>query len=775
MKQRHGFGINAFHLAVAVALLPLFFQAYLISTSSANVPTNDFVELVERMMRILSPGYDFRNLVFDCSMSSHCLLLPLSVHLLNASFCQWNVPLELYFGLAMAALRVVLLFLLLTERNYRQELSSSTLLWQIAYCSLGAGAVTVLLYNETSIAFGTILLAYFLGLFALRYRQESKLGLVLVLFCGFLSAMTNACDALATWLTYLIAALSLQSKHRLRTVGTIGFGAALSLLFVFYLLSSPFLSKEGMSPHQPNLVLFLESISLIYKRDLLSPALFPAGESIYGIVLAAGGLALYALLLYKYIAAKRFSTVPAFSLALAVYGLAHLAAVSLFRTSLAPWYGTYSALFWFALYALMVHAFSSSDTPFQQRGRFCLRLLSMAALLPLILANLSYKDKDAFRLSHSPASEAALRRYYQCPTYAEQNLFSYSVGEFDRVSTLARPLAAKGLAAFSNKQEVSLQSEFLFANVQFEPATSKGQCAFVDGRRQCKWNVPEKLNLAIKGKSAVFWTIDLASDISSARFVSDLDFVFTGHSCTYADGPTAKLVVYEAGDKSAPLLEKVWYSALYSQPISIDLHDFLGKSIVIELSAEADSCSTAVFSYPRLELEKSIAALASKPSKPENTDLSDSFRRPEKSDLCWSLRYEPELPAIFNIEGLKPLGRSLYLLEKQFACFTYKSNLVIDPAQFDRFYIELAADNSIKPRAVCCQLLLNGNRLESLLVPLLADEAVHGYSFELKLLDLKAGDKITGFKVLPAYLFAPNGDKNVLQIERVGFLRRKGD
>jgi hypothetical protein len=776
MSQRVWFGIKAFHLAVAVA--PLIFSAYLISSSSANVPTNDFVELVERMMHILSPGYDLKNLVFDCSMSTHCLLLPLSVHLLNARFFQWNVPLELYLGLVMAALRVMLAYLLLTEKTYRQELSSFTLLWQIAYCSLGAGAATVLLYNETSIAFGTILLVYFIGLFALRYWQESKFGLVLVLFCGFLSAMTNACDAMATWLSYLIAALAVQSKHRLRTVSTLGLGALSSSLFIAYLLSSPYLSRAGMSPHFPDLVLFLQSVSLIYMRDLVSPAAFPAVEGIYGVVLAVCGLLLYLFLLYRYAAARRvatdFAAVPAFSLALAVYSLAHLAAVSFFRDTLAPWYGTYSGLFWCSLYALMLHASISATSPFQHRGRLVWRGLSLLGLLPLLLVNLSYKDKDAFRLSHSPATEAALRRFYQCPTYAEQNLFTYTVGEFDRVSALARPLAARGLAAFAKKQEVSLQSEFLFANVQVEPASSKGYCAFVEGRRERKWNVPEKLNLAIKGKSAVYWTIDLSSEISSARFESDLDFLPALSSGRQAaEKQQVRLVIYEAGAKNAPLLQKTWQSARSSQPIAIDLHDFLGKSIVLELSADAAPSAAVVFVYPRLELVKTVrdfAALAARPSKPENTDLSDSFRRPEKADLCWSLQSDESR---FGFDGLRPLKQSAYLLEKQFACFTYKSNLVIDPAQFDLFYIEIGANQSIKPRAVCCQLLLSGNRLESLLLPLLADEAVHGYTYDLKLLGLKAGDKIIGFKVLPAYLFAPSGKDNVLQIERVGFLRRR--
>ncbi|MCA0315926.1 MAG: hypothetical protein LCH63_19055 [Candidatus Melainabacteria bacterium] len=784
MSQRVRLGIKAFQLAVAVA--PLFFSAYLISSSAANVPTNDFVELVERMMRILSPGYDLKNLVFDCSMSSHCLLLPLSVHLLNARFFQWNVPLELYLGLGMAALRVILIYILLTEIKHRQGLFSFTLLWQIAYCSLGAGAVTVLLYNETSIAFGTILLAYFLGLFALRYWQETKFGLVVILFCGFLSAMTNACDAMATWLTYLIAALALPSKHRLRTVCTLGLGAVISVLFIVYLLSSPYLSKDGMSPHFPDLVLFLQSVSLIYRRDLVSPAAFPAGESIYGVVLAVCGLLLYLFLLYRYAASRRvatdFAAVPAFSLALAVYGLAHLAAVSFFRTTLAPWYATYSAIFWFALYGLILHAAGCPDSPFQQKGRLMLRMALFLSLVPLIIANLSYKDKDAFRLSHSPATEAALRRFYQCPTYAEQNLFTYTVGEFDRVSALARPLAARGLAAFANKQEVSLQSEFLFANVKIEPACSEGYCAFVDGRRERKWNVPEKLNLAIKGKSAVYWTIDLSSEISSARFESSLDFLPSpGLGRQVAEKQQARLAIYEAGAKTAPLLQKTWQDVRSSRPISIDLHDYLGKSIVLELSADAapDSVShpasgaAVVFVYPRLALVKTVrdfAALAARPSKPENTDLSDSFRRPEKSDLCWSLQSDESR---FSFEGLRPLKQAAYLLEKQLACFTYKSNLLVDPAQFDRFYIEIGANQSIKPRAVCCQLLLSGNRLESLLLPLLADEAVHGYTYDLKLLGLKAGDKIIGFKVLPAYLFAPNGKDNVLQIERVGFLRRR--
>ena len=89
--------------------------------------------------------------------------------------------------------------------------------------------------------------------------------------------------------------------------------------------------------------------------------------------------------------------------------------------------------------------------------------------------------------------------------------------------------------------------------------------------------------------------------------------------------------------------------------------------------------------------------------------------------------------------------------------------------------MEIAVPENVRPRALCCQLVINGTELKQVFIPLLKDSKLHRYVYDLKLLELNADDNIVGFKLLPVYMYQSPGDAPPLQIEigRIGFLARR--
>ena len=54
-------------------------------------------------------------------------------------------------------------------------------------------------------------------------------------------------------------------------------------------------------------------------------------------------------------------------------------------------------------------------------------------------------------------------------------------------------------------------------------------------------------------------------------------------------------------------------------------------------------------------------------------------------------------------------------------------------------------------------------------LPLLADDSIHSYTYDLKLLSLPANARIIGIRLDPVVNGLPDG-KNLVQIEQIGFL-----
>ena len=145
-------------------------------------------------------------------------------------------------------------------------------------------------------------------------------------------------------------------------------------------------------------------------------------------MLGSIGLLLLAFLAGYYTVKRLWLKESAFALSLALFAILNLLAAAIFRPMMAPWYSVYAGFFWIAVLALLSGLQREFFAAKQIKWAVLSTLASLGCLLLLALSNLSYRDKDAFRFSHGPASEGVMRHFLDVPTYGEINLFSFTVG-----------------------------------------------------------------------------------------------------------------------------------------------------------------------------------------------------------------------------------------------------------------------------------------------------------------------------------------------------------
>jgi hypothetical protein len=109
------------------------------------------------------------------------------------------------------------------------------------------------------------------------------------------------------------------------------------------------------------------------------------------------------------------------------------------------------------------------------------------------------------------------------------------------------------------------------------------------------------------------------------------------------------------------------------------------------------------------------------------------------------------------------------------AAVTYKGALKLPMADYSHFYVRTSASVNLQPRSFAVIYALrdaNGTlQRRTVIVPLLPDEGMHSYTFDLRLNGPKAGFELVEFGILPAYAFSGIGP--TIHIEEIRLIRRK--
>jgi hypothetical protein len=189
------------------------------------------------------------------------------------------------------------------------------------------------------------------------------------------------------------------------------------------------------------------------------------------------------------------------------------------------------------------------------------------------------------------------------------------------------------------------------------------------------------------------------------------------------------------------------------QEIEIPLSDYRGKVVTILIKSKGNKNFTMdwpLLRYPVIDLE--LTPLPSQVNKPQitpaNTDLNPNLPALSLKDF----RVSPEDNDEWQISGTRSTlddPQKWFIKDAPIFEFTPPTQLRAD--EFSHFYVKLAVSADIYPRAARLYYRLNNqsefNEPSSFWIPLLTEEELHTYTYDLKLLLLPDQASFTGFKL----------------------------
>ena len=270
------------------------------------------------------------------------------------------------------------------------------------------------------------------------------------------------------------------------------------------------------------------------------------------------------------------------------------------------------------------------------------------------------------------------------------------------------------------------------------------------------------LNLLLRAPATLDWTVALPSTLRAAtlrtafargdapgtptRGAATLSIAIVG-----ADGSAHPLAVGNAAPDGG------W------QRVAATLTPFAGQTIILRFAVRGgDPAPWGAFRYPIIDLDRGDGpdtGTALAPVAPART----------AADLVFAIGD----PARWRASGLRPAadGASGHWIVTGEPDFTMIAPLAACLADYRYFSVELAAARDFFPRALQIRYRLVGQvgfpAGQALTIPLLADDALHTYTYPLHLLGLPAEARLTGLRLDPVYGAAIGGTNGV----RVGDFR----
>lgn len=781
---------------IIFTVLPIANIAFVLASTGADNLSNDYLQYVGLVDKILNGGYNWLNYIPDTFYRTHSVALPVLIHIADAHFFSWNIYIELTAGIAFALLRFALLFSALSaDLSTRQKLLLCPAMSLILFSN---SQMSVFCYGDGALTIEMSLFGFALGLWGLTRKNQPRLAICCMLLGGLISSYSWG-NGLVTWLVFLIGLLALNYRQ---PIAFIAWGVGLSLCLIPYVQALVVAPLFHAVPARAGTTI----VSLFNWRFLINMIGWPFANDIAGHAqgLAAAravgwlGLTFAAVGVLLLSMSKRVDLwrKSAPSLLLVAHGLISIWQIGVFRSLLAAWYTAVSVTFWLGLIGLACHLYrwvahrSSAEVP---AGGLKVAVRIWCLALPVVLialyttTNLTYDDKTDMLYSRSPASASALRHYRTGPTYGESLIFQWGAGNPGLVELLAEPLERHQLSVFAPKQTWSLQGDFGLDSVRLSgpyipAATAQSDKApnsppnssnkapqaiwttGVSSKESLPWYHYRRLNLLMPCGDSISWTVAIPAGVKRAELRTSATFDGTESKVqNSANNERRTPVTFTVSVKTPAEAEHMLYSYTTSQnkhswhDFSVPLTSYAGQRITIRLSSKARAGSTlaaAVFQHPVIEIEKE-SKTAEPPAvitTPSNCDLSPDFVATTDSDFLLD----------DNSVKLRALGNG-----------RLESSRLETPehlTDFSHFVIEASADSIVVPRVVTVVISTEGHeRALNFQIPLVADGKRHFYSYDLKLLPPSDGIKPSGL-----ILSATVGPKSagLLKVHSARFVRR---
>ncbi len=750
-------------LAALLTLLPILNILWIVVSTGANVVSNDYYFYVGMIDLILAGKYDWHHFFRDTFIAgAHCMALPMLVRLVIVKLTDWNVYFELYTGIVLALLKLILLhrtFTHLTANTSQQQSRwvSRAALWPcLAALTFSTSQINTFTFGDAGLQIMLVQFGCALGIWGLvRFSgtgRESWTGIALMAAGGILATLSGGGGLLA-WPVFLIGLLLLGYRKISQYIVWLSAAVVAALPYVFYIVIWP--TQPPKKPTLFNYDFILSAVGWPFTNDI-GTVYVSTPRSVQSGYLGLSFLLAGLILLWT----KRKTPVltqAAPALMYLALGLVGIWQTSLFRTSLAPWYTTAFLLFWIGLLGL-AYVFWVNRPAFFVDKASIFRSASFASAWSVMLvgavsylyftSNIAYADKAFYLNSRGPAAASCVRNYRIAPVSCEQYVFQWGGGHFQYLSDLARPLERQGISVFAPRQQWTLQGDYLLNNVRIEETPNTPQVFWSENllAKSAPVSDYKHLNLFLHSPNKLFWQVALPSNVERADFHSAIAISKDVLGSAAADGVWVEISVKEEGQTEQTVFRQHLAANEHGwQPVDFSLTAYAGRTIVICLFSNPGGNADAdwtLYRHPYIDVKLS-APVEDSPSKPFPViPTAEDATFDLKNAELWQTSKMQLVQSDSETGGKWTITRG--------GSLAYKPALNLCLADFSHFYVKMAVAPEVTPRLMRFAYRLEGQTdFAAVNLPLYNDGAMHEYTFDLKLLFLNEKAHLTGLQMAP--------------------------
>jgi len=768
-----------FLIIVLLSVIPAFRIVQFLHGNGANNVSADTLLFLPFLEKTLSGNYTWKDLFLYPIISGHLSTVPVAMLWVFAKTQGLNEFSILYFGIFLGALRVVLIFDAVAHR------SRSILKWiflpVFSALVFAPSLISVYEFELSSLQLLFSQLGLFLGVWALVRFPKTWFGVFVAAMAGWIATASHG-SGVIVWPIFFFGMIFFGFKKFVQYLFLVIVGA-LACFPYFYVvffaneiaadpttisaLADPFYHGIGVNyifgQNSPlvawfNFPLFIQGFGWPLNPDYSTSSSFLRGI-IYLVVLSFGVLSL----LFR---PRRDFRPAILGFLFIAYGILSIWLVTCYRMTLTPWYATAFMPLYIGIAALAFFAlFGKDDVREKKSSQINDRAVMAWGLFAsgmlgyfFFTSNLAIKNKSTHMQFRRPVSASCIRHYDSAPTYCESSFF-WTTGYPDYFSKFISILERYRLSVFSKRQRWTLQGDFILNSVQLTEITNVPDIFWAEGleAKSVPFSEYEHLSLFLHTPNAVEWEVSLPNDLKKADFYSATAISTSTPSDLNADGVIFEVFVAEEG-----FPYHLYFSRYHSpsqrewKPFSVSLLRFAGKRIKIKLTSSMVgnySNDWAMYRFPYIDLELGEVPLSSVPMsltpKPLNTDLSPIFVKPSQKDFVFDLndRSQWQIKDLKFLNGENPENENLILSGA--AELTYARPVDVLISNYSHLYFQLKVPYEQYPITPKVTLLFDGppGYRMSFSVPPLSDSKNHGYTYDLKLLELGQSTHLKGLEV----------------------------
>jgi hypothetical protein len=729
-----------------LAALPPFRIAWIVATNGENVLSDDYIAWAWGIDQILHGTYAWLNYFRDTFViGGHSMAVPVLGHLAVARFAAWNMTVELFVGLGLFVLKLALLYALLAPTV--SPPARWALLPLLSALVFSTSQISTFTFGDSSLQMGLSQVGFVGGLAGLMSFRGRPAAVVAMALGGLIASWSWGGGTLV-WPVFLAG---------MWVIGVRRVSNYLVVLLCAALAAAPYVYFLFVAPKAPGNTIL---ISIFNGRPLLNVLGRPLTAAIggrYGALAesewpAGIGLVFLSAALV-YLVARRSAAWTSAKPALLIIAFSLLMAwqVTLFRSNVAPWYASPAMFFWIGLLGLAA-AFWGADSRVRA-DRIFQRSWSVAVLVTIAFfyarSSRSWMEQSFYLPSRSPAAASCLRNFRTAPTYCEGTLFQWGVGSPMNIVSLGEPLERSGLSVFARKQTWLLQGDFGLGNVAVREEVG-GPDVFWSadgGSSAAPWSDFRRLDVVLPHPSAIDWRISFPGNVTKAELRTTARL-----GASKSPGPL-ELEIFVRPDSGGDrkLFDETVGGRDVEVPISLPLTEFAGQTVTLRFTSKCPGgppCATAVFRKPLVEIRLGSTGQPGRSFLPSNTDLSATFPKPAKDDLVFDPR-EASLWTATQVTSSPDSAGPVFAARHE-SRLELNEALDVCLSDFTRLFLRARASVSSEPRAIEVEMELSDLGWRSFAMTLLPDDGIHGYTYDLKLLEPRQGTKLLHLALRPA-------------------------